>query len=229
MRQLNNIKDYVVEDYQVVLSCNHYMYNVLKDTILPDNVIINPEVIDKQRFHGSLTQGMYSNMKHSYGKFDFLYFVILSSRNLFYNKLTISHLDSKQLICDNVDNFYKDRHETDYSRYHGWHWPSHLTTSLSNYFVSRNMKLCSCAHEGLVFHSNVCKNILLFLDENNDIRSNLFVHNHAVEEFSLSTIASNLINHENKYHGFIYIGHGCATQDTIPTDPNLFVYKTYRN
>lgn len=228
LRQLNNFKEYIVDDYQVVLSCNNYMYNVLKDIILPGNVIINPEVIDKQRFHGSLTHGMYSNMKHSYENFDFLYFVILSSRNLFYNKLTISHLDSKQLICDNVDNFYQERHETDYSRYHGWWWPKFLTTSLYKYFMSKNMKLSKSAHEGLVFHSNVCKNILLFLEENNDIRSDLFASNYCVEEFSLQTIASNLINLDDKYHGFVYIGHGCGTQKIIPSNPKLFVYKTIR-
>ena len=240
LRQLNNFKEYMVEDYQVVLSCNDYMYNELKNTILPDNVIINPEAINKKVLHGSLTQGICSNMKFSYEIFDFLYFVILSSRNLFYNKLTISHLDSKQLICDNVDSFYKEREITNNIRYdwgpglydesaaRGWHWWSFFNTRLSNYFMSKNMKLSSSAHEGLVFHNNVCNNILCFLEENNDIQSDLFTHEHCIEEFSLQTIACNLINQDNKYHGFIYIGHGTDTQHVVPSEPDLFVYKTIR-
>ena len=68
------------------------MYNELKNITLPCNVIVNPETMEKERFHGTLTAGIYSNMIYAHKKFEFLYLIVLSSRNLFYNKLNIDFI-----------------------------------------------------------------------------------------------------------------------------------------
>jgi hypothetical protein len=74
LKQLANIKEYVGCNYAIILNCNDYMYeecNKIKSNNnvehrrkeLFHNVHINEEVINKSRNHGSLTHGIYSNMK----------------------------------------------------------------------------------------------------------------------------------------------------------------------
>ena len=52
--------------YIVILNCNKYMFDILQDRKLEDNIHINPEIIQKNRDHGSLTYGFVSNMKYAY-------------------------------------------------------------------------------------------------------------------------------------------------------------------
>ena len=91
IKQLENIKEYIEGKYSVILNCNEYMYNELKDkNILDDNVIIHPEFIHKERYTGKLFQGIYSNLKYILEhNIIFSYFVVLSSRNLFYCKILL--------------------------------------------------------------------------------------------------------------------------------------------
>ena len=226
LKQLDNIKNYV-NNYYIILNCNQFMYNELKNIILPHNVIVNSEIIEKATYHGTLTKGIYSNMLYADEKFDFLYFIVLSSRNLFYNKLNIDFLNLRQPICNNINKFYENEY-TKQLQYYTWHWPLFLKTELAKYYISKNLHLKDSPHEGLVFHINVIYNIINFLEKNIIIKNDLFNFSHCVEEFSLQTIATNEINPNNNYHGFIYIGHGTDTQLNIPCDPNLFVYKTIR-
>jgi hypothetical protein len=226
LKQIDNIKNYVC-DYYIILNCNQFMYDNLKNITLPYNVIVNSEIIEKARFHGSLTKGIYSNMIYADKTFDFLYFIVLSSRNLFYNKLNIDFLNLKQSICYNINKFYENEY-TKQLQYDTWHWPSFLNTELAKYYISKNLNLQSSPHEGLVLHCNVIYNIINFLEKNIIIKNDLFNFTNCVEEFSLQTIATNEINPNNNYNGYIYIGHGIDTQFNIPSDPNLFVYKTTR-
>ncbi len=72
LKQLRDLHEHVVGSYAVILNVNEYMNRMLKHG--PDiyrslgeeigkNVKINPEIIEKQRGHGTLTKGIYSNMK----------------------------------------------------------------------------------------------------------------------------------------------------------------------
>lgn len=204
-RQLLNFEEYVT-DYVVVLSCNQFMFNELSPLNL-NKVVINPEVINKQRFHGSLTQGIHSNMKFTQDwRFD--YFIVLSSRNLFYNKLETSNLDQLPPIL------LPDKRK--------WHWPKMLKTQLAKFCLSNNLKLYKSPHEGVVFKHGVCRQILQFLKLHPEIQQDLFAFNHCVEEFALQTIA-------HMSDGCTHIGYGgVLTQSTVPTDPTKFVYKTLR-
>jgi hypothetical protein len=198
MKQLQNIKDHV-SNYVVLLSCNRYMYKKLSQYTL-SNVVLNPTVIEKKRYHGSLTHGIYYNILYAQ-QFKFSYFIVLSSRNLFYQTLTKNM--KKGETCDS------------------WmHWPCMKKTLLSNHYQNENL-YCS-AHEGLVFDSSTCKKIIQFLENHQDIKRDLFYFPHCVEEFALQTIAV------NEGNGYYDIGCGSETQDTIPTDPTKYVYKTLR-
>ena len=119
MKQLKNIHDHV-SNYVVLLSCNRYMYQELSQYTLP-NVLLNPAVFEKQRFHGSLTCGIYTNLLYAQ-QYDFSYFIVLSSRNLFYQTLTTN----------------MKKGETDDS----WmHWPCMKQTLSPSKFIHVPMKV----------------------------------------------------------------------------------------
>jgi hypothetical protein len=202
------------------------MYTELIKIILPSHVILNPEVIRKKVMHGSLTHGIYSNMKLALNRFPFSYFIVLSSRNLFYNRLMTFFLDTKQSIRSDPQ-VYRNMVCTQ-EQYRDWHWPIFVQTELAKYFMNKKLKLHGSAHEGMVFHYQVCKNIEHFLEQHDSIRTNLLTFPHCVEEFALQTISNNIINLHSPYYGFMYIGHGVYTSHSIPTDPELFVYKVIR-
>ena len=65
-----------ISNYYIILNCNDYMYNKLIYTILPPNVLINNVVINKERFTGTLTQGIYSNIQYAIEHFIFKYFIV---------------------------------------------------------------------------------------------------------------------------------------------------------
>ena len=223
IKQLNNIKENVKCNYVVVLNCNEFMYNECKNIDFSENVYINDEIINKRRMHGSLTNGIYSNMQLSLNKFKFNYFIISSSRNMFDNNMTLNDLNKVtnlgQYIHENQEYMHKNNSYTD------WHWPNLIETLLAKYFLNKNKKLYSSPHEGLMFSYNGCNKIVEFLEENQDIKSDLFNFNGCVEEFSLQTISA---NYGEPYY---YIGNGCCNENKLvlntETDIN-FMYKVSR-
>ena len=51
----------------VILNCNDIIFDRLQNEKLHDEkikIIVNPEVINKKRFHGSITRGIFSNLKY---------------------------------------------------------------------------------------------------------------------------------------------------------------------
>ena len=96
IKQLQNIDEYIQYDYIVIINPNKYMYDKLSNNEYIkklDNVIINSDYLEKKRFHGSILKGIYFNMKYSMKDYNYKYFIVLSSRNLFYNKLNIDILN----------------------------------------------------------------------------------------------------------------------------------------
>jgi len=231
LKQIDNIKEYLLEDYYIILNCNDYMFNELKNIELPKNILINNEVINKKTYTGKLTEGIYSNMKYAFDKFNFKYFIILSSRNLFYNKLNIDILNKKQKIfldSNDYENYILSNKNKNSESYNNWHWPSFTKTILAQHYLNKNLNLYGSCHEGLVFHYYVCENIISFLEKKEDYKKDLFNFNHVVEEFSLQTISMNEINTENLYYGFTTINRTVETDYIVPTDPEWFIYKTIR-
>ena len=81
------------------------------------------------------------------------------------------------------------------------------------------------AHEGLTFDYISCKAIISFLEDNKDIKTDIFNWDNCVEEFALQTICINITGY------FYNIGVWTAGDDSnniINLPKNKFVYKTNR-
>ena len=216
--QLDNIKEHVKCKYAVILNCNDYMYNECKNVQFSENIYINPEVINKERFKGSLLKGDYSNIQFALNHFKFNYFILCSGRNFFDNIMTLDELNKVAKLGQYNGVFYGSYDEHNIN----WWWPIFTKTLLAKYFLQQNKNLCCCPIEGLMFSYNSCLKSVEFLENNQDIKLDLFNFDGCVNEFALQTIVKNL--DEN----FYYIGNGCCTEDKINknTDTDIkFMYK----
>ena len=204
--------------YIVILNCNKYMFDILQDRKLEDNIHINPEIIQKNRDHGSLTYGFVSNMKYALQHFKFSYFLILSGRTIFYRDVDIEKFRNyfSKKIWSSVEDMESNRQGLlDYT---DWHWPSFKNTKLAKYYIDKNYKLSSSAHEGVCFSYNVTTNIINFLENNPEIADDIYNFNHCVEEFAIQTISQNEYDMNNMEYGFVYIGNGvynCCDQNNL--------------
>jgi len=205
--QLNNIKENVLNSYCVILNCNKYMFDYLSTIELPENVFINPEIIEKKRFHGTLLQGIISNMHYVFNKFKFKYFLILSGRTIFYRNINTENLDILQKKFNNIDEINSIRN-IDSSNLTDWMWPKFRATKLMQLYIKLKYQLMLSNHEGLIFNYNVFENIINFLNKEIDIENDLINFEGCVEEFALQTIAHNEINIQNLNYSFINISIG---------------------
>lgn len=199
LKQIENIQKNVKCKHAIILNCNDFMFNECKNNTLPENVYVHNKILNKKTSHGSLTEGIYNNMCYSLDNFDFKYFIIASSRNIFKKNMKLSSLDKlveigKPYIEENTS-------------YEGWAWPRLLKTKLGKYYKQRNKKLYSSPHEGLVLTKNGCIKIKSFLENNLEIKEDLFNFKANCEEFSLQTISMN--SGENIY----YIGNGTGEDE----------------
>jgi hypothetical protein len=168
------------------------MFNELQD--LPENVVKHPEVINKQRFHGSLVHGIYSNMVYALQYYIFDYFIVLSSRTIFYRTVNVLALDiAAQHICTT------DKYHSCKTNFTKWQWPRFVQTRLAKWMLTNGRSMYASAHEGLCFRREVIVKIHHFLSDNPEITHDLFVFPAQVEEFALQTIAAG---------DYLYLGHG---------------------
>ena len=211
--QLDNIRRHVRLRYAVILSCNRFMADELGRQANETGVVVNPQVIEKARFTGTLLQGIVSNIQLAARTYTFRYFLVLSSRSLFIKDLTEAFIDDESVRrCTVATNFS------------GWHWPKFKSTELFLYY-ERNSGLISLgAHEGLIFSQSASESIICFLDHNDCIREDLFSCRCAVEEFALQTIIMN----ESADKKFWFIGSGVDTVPEPRADAGYYVYKTIR-
>ena len=224
--QLKTIKNHLNVNYVVILNCNQYMYDILSKTTLDNNIFLNPEILEKKRFHGSLTQGIVSNMKYALDNFDFKYFLVMSGRTIFYRSITIDKFDGYF-----EKNKWSSTQEMETNRlgsvpFVHWKWPSFNGSKLAKYYMDKNYKLETDKHEGVCFSRNVTKNILRFLENNLEIAEDLYDYNDCVEEFSLHAISYNEYDIENLEYGFVYIGNGSAEACDY-NDQNKYTRKIY--
>ena len=73
MNQLKNIDENVNLSYAVILNCNDNMFDEIVNNAkrLPKNVFINDTILNKRTYHGSLSNGIYNNMKHAIYNLEF--------------------------------------------------------------------------------------------------------------------------------------------------------------
>lgn len=221
-KQIEDIEANVLLDFVILINASVSMYHEIIDSGLllsKANVVLYPVGIDKIHNHGTLTKGIYLNMKYAVRNYQFEYFVVLSSRNLFYNQLHKDNYHGMPRICYGATFDQLNRHE--------WYWTIFLQTKLSHYIIANQWRFCRSFefHEGTVFDYETAMKIVDFLDKNEDIKEDIFHFNWGVEEFALHTIAINV-------SGYYYqIGNWTNDDDTVNI-PNLpcdrFVYKTFR-
>lgn len=105
LKQLENIKNFIISNYCVILNCNEFMFNELKKFNFSENIFIHPIPINKSRFHGSLINGIISNMKFALENFIFNQFIILSGRTLFYNQISLENLINLQKKWTSIEEY----------------------------------------------------------------------------------------------------------------------------
>jgi hypothetical protein len=221
-RQIEDIEANVSLDFVIIINANDFMYNEISNSDLlrtKPNVVLYPEHINKIHNHGTLTKGIYLNMEYAVKNFEFEYFIVLSSRNLFYNKLHEGNYKEMPRICEGAtyDTLNKN----------AWHWSIFLQAKLSRHIIDNGWRFCRSYehHEGIAFNYASSVMIVDFLNKNKDIKDDLFNFNWGIEEFALHTIALNLSGH------YYQIGNWTNDDDfanihKLPSD--RFVYKTFR-
>jgi len=221
-KQIEDIEANVLLDFIILINANEFMYHEIMNSGLlfaKAHVVLYPEFINKIHNHGTLTKGIYLNMEYAVRNYQFEYFVVLSSRNLFYNTLREDNYRAIPKICDGVTIDQLKKNE--------WHWSIFLQTKLSQYIIANNWRFCQSYmhHEGLMFDHASSTQIVDFLEKNEEIKEDIFQFNWGVEEFSLQSISINL-------SGYYYnIGNWTNDDDfvnihNLPSD--RFVYKTFR-
>ena len=240
----NNIKEYVKIPYAIIINCNDYMYETLKDNNEINNmknIFINEKYFNKKRFHGTLTKGICFNMEYALKRFKFEYFMILSSSNIF--KLEVNNTNYNDF--DKIDGFYfndvnkynccinctklnEDKNNTHIYRSPNctyWHWSSFFKSKLGEYVIRNNLKFGASYHEGLIFQYDTCTLIKNFLLKNPTITNDLFNYPACVEEFALQTICCS--NNNSYYHIGSHFVHA-DPKVRRPSDERRFVYKIDR-
>lgn len=183
-KQILNIKEHVKINYKIILNCNLFMYKSLKNDkfIISNKVILNPYYFRKHRFHGSILNGHFLNMKYIINKlkYKFVFFTILSSKNIFYNNLEYIYQVQKLQYYGSTFEEIKKK---------SW-WKSIFTKLYLTHFLHKNNSTFSTSpHEGLTFEYSTCINIINFLQSKVHIRRQLFNFPSCVEEFAFQSLS----------------------------------------
>ena len=238
LRQLDNIQENVRCSYAVILNCNEHMYTQCIQHTFPNNIHVHPVILNKCRFHGSLTHGIYSNMCYALEHIQFEYFIVTSSRNLFENNLRIEDLNRIVELETKGLEFIKYTQEVHRNKtieeVHSVWWFAYIsrTPVFKEYMIKHYNSFYSCPHEGLVFRKKDCVLIQQFLESHPDIKTDLFMEDsltkeaYPAEELALQTIV------KSQNGSYYYIGNGCDNERNGPNDFEsgrlFFMYKTLR-
>ena len=222
--QISNIKQHLRIDNDVLLNCNKFMFDYFSKKTRND-FLINPKHMEKRRGHGSLAEGIVSNMKLAMESLDFSHFLVMSSREFFYREVddinqikklikTTTPLPRGKSWLTKSKNYFMDH----------WHWPHMRRTKLYKYIQKNNLYLDCSPHEGVVFSRESCTGILNFLENHKEIAQDIFNFPRCMEEFALQAICTNLTDH-NVYY---YIGNGTRETSLSMCDKNKFTHKLKR-
>ena len=208
MGQLANIRENLRMSHRVLISANEEMQIRLEGL---NGFILNPTPINKRRHHGSITQGIVSNMRIANERLEFDWFLVMSSREFFYRPL------------DRARQIRERRHESRSKNYErsSWHWGRFRETKLHSYLRERGLFLSDSPHEGMCFDSRGVNQILGFLDSHEDIKTDIFQFEHCVEEFALQSICCN-------FGDYYYLGNGTEELTDDQLDPSRFTRKLRR-
>lgn len=213
-KQIENIKNHLLIPHKVILNCSNAFHKQLterKAFSRNETVVLNPEPLDKKRYHGSLLKGIYNNLEWARKNYTFDYFLVLSSRTFFYKNFGLSELQQlpKRESYKTLKNIEKSNKRKRFS--------SFLQTKLACYIKKTGPeRFVAGSHEGLFFDSKNCDTICDFLESRKTIRDELFKWKWCVEEFALQTICSL----KNGYYYFIGTGLQTYKLDNVPDNVN---------
>jgi hypothetical protein len=229
-KQLKNIKNNVKCSYCVIFNCGNFIYKKLKQEKFDDNIFINPEIINKKRFHGSLFQGIYSNIVYALSNFTFKYFFILSSRTIFFKNIDLNDITTSfnnEKLCFE-STWASISNKDDLPINDKFNWESIKKSKLFEYYFSRFKKSYKGTHEGLIITNDALKFIYDFFINNNNILIDIYKLNGPMEEFVIQTILRN--DYKNK-KSFVNVNF-CGNFDNcgIPNNDSFyFTHKIKRN
>tara|TARA_B100000614_G_C14558887_1_gene496489 strand:+ start:412 stop:1170 length:759 start_codon:yes stop_codon:yes gene_type:complete len=143
-------------------------------------IIINPERIKKKRFHGSIVQGIFSNLLHMSNQ-NFDYVMILSERCIFFDYLTLDDMS----ILKPLEPTHKYTHLTHSSvestNYpNKWHWKRFTNNNIYKKALDKG-GVFGGLHEALTIDGYSYKKLINFI-QTFDI-SDIYLLNACAEEF----------------------------------------------
>ena len=244
LSQLKNIQENVRCSYAVILNCNAYMYEQCTQYTFPNYIHIHPVILNKCRFHGSLTHGIFLNMQYALEHIQFEYFIVTSSRNFFENDMRIEdlnrivELESNGIeVIKHQQELYRNKKIHEINNLGWFPWMVH-TPVFMQYMIDHDHSFYHSSHEGLMFPKKDCLIVQQFLDTRPEMKTDLFMEDtltedgqltkegYPVEEIALQTIVK---SQKGKYY---YIGNGCDVGQNGPNDFEtgrlFFMYKTVR-
>ena len=142
-------------------------------------IIINPERIQKKRHHGSIVQGIFSNLLHMSNQ-NFDYVMILSERCIFFDYLTLDDMS----ILKSLEPTHKHNHltnkvnDTNYPNI--WHWKSFSNNNIYKKALDKG-GVFGGPHEAVTIDGYSYKKLINFI-QTFDI-SDIYLLNACVEEF----------------------------------------------
>ena len=217
--QLKNIEEHTNSPYYIILNCNEFMYkNLSKNNSIRNNnkIIINQEYFNKVRGTGLLFKGIYVNLLFAINNINFNYFFVLSSRNLFNNKVNKKILDTHYKSAKDIVS--ENKETSRYDNLTNWHWPQFKTLKVSKYLKEKQSYFYGSAHEGLCINYKTCIDLNNFFINHTDFLNELFNCKYCVEEFIIQTLAV--------YTNNSFMDMGCGVSEQICK--NKFVFKTQR-
>tara|TARA_B100000242_G_C43015592_1_gene472239 strand:- start:474 stop:1205 length:732 start_codon:yes stop_codon:yes gene_type:complete len=194
--QLRNIQEHLKFDYTIVLNCNNKMYDLLKNKKY-ENVLINPVTIEKKRFHGSIFQGIFENLKFANTDIEYDYVIVLSARSFFFKKLDydcvgLFYENSKCYNLRSIDFTPKTKLEKE-----GWPktmWQNFINSDFYLFLQNNKFNFKKEMHEGMLLTKKNCEDIISFFDKNKDLYESIINTNNPVEEYVIQSL---LLNWQN--------------------------------
>lgn len=191
--QLENIKNHLKFDYKIILNCNNKMYDLLKNKKY-ENVLINPKTIEKKRFHGSLFQGIFENLKFVESITEYDYFLVLSARSFFFKKLDSETINSfydhaKCYGSFNID--YYPKTEQDWKEWPPKMWENHINSDFYSFLQKNKFNFQKGMHEGLLLTKKNGEDIISFFDKNEDLYKSVINTFNPMEEVVIQSLLFN--------------------------------------
>ena len=147
MEQLDNIHYFTNHlNVCIIYNCNKFMlqelntheHNLKKYRNV--KIIVNPESIEKRRWHGSLCKGIIKNMEYVItNDIKFHHFIVISSRNILHKKLELSCIEERyKFYYTNISKLVQDNRKFYFNKHHKFYicdgskqdyWHGDMTTS----------------------------------------------------------------------------------------------------